>query len=435
MKKNLDNILSDLTEYVKENKPKYLYGDKFIPGKSTVLYSGPYWDETEIMAGIKTFINGKWLVAGENVHKFEHNFSKRFNIKYSQMVNSGSSANLILIASLKKYYKWGDNDEIIVSPVGFATTISVLPQNKLKPVFVDIELNTLNFDITKIEEKITPKTRAIFISPVLGNLPDMDILTEIAKKHNLILIGDCCDSIGSKWKDINITTYFTAFSVSFYASHLLAVSEGGMVCTDIEDLKTLFTSFSSWGRACYCVGSANLLCAGSCGVRFSNWIPEYNGILDHRYIFSEMGFNTKPSLDMLGAIGNIQLTKIDEIIEKRKKHKIIIENILLRYVDNLKGVTTLSESDTCWFATPFICKDKVLKDKLVSFLEENKIQTRNYFAGNILLQPGYKHLGDYKEFTNSNTVLDTIFFIGCTPHYTQDVFDYVEEIFKTKWIN
>ena len=177
--KEIDNILPMLLDYLKDNKPKYLYNQAFVPGKSQVLYSGPYWDEEEIMAGIKTFIEGKWVVAGENVNKFERAFGKLFGAKFVQMVNSGSSANLVLISALKKYYGWEDGDEVIVSPVGFPTTISVLVQNDLKPVFVDIEYDTLNFDITRIEDKITPRTKAIFVSPVLGNVPDMDFLSEL----------------------------------------------------------------------------------------------------------------------------------------------------------------------------------------------------------------------------------------------------------------
>ena len=172
--KEIDNILPTLLDYLKENKPKYLYNQAFVPGESQVLYSGPYWDEEEIMAAIKTFIEGKWVVAGENVNKFERKFGRIFGAKFVQMVNSGSSANLVLIAALKKYFGWDDGDEVIVSPVGFPTTISVLVQNNLTPVFVDIEYTTLNFDITRIEEKITSKTKAIFVSPVLGNVPDMD---------------------------------------------------------------------------------------------------------------------------------------------------------------------------------------------------------------------------------------------------------------------
>ncbi len=184
------------------------------------------------------------------------------------MVNSGSSANLILISALKRRFNWEDGDEIIVSPVGFATTISVLYQCRLKPVFVDIEWDTLNFDVNQIESKITSKTKGIFVSPVLGNPPDMDKLVDICLIYNLILIGDNCDSLGSKWNEKYLNEYYYAYSNSFYPAHHISTGEGGMVCTNDPELKKLFVSLSWWGRDCYCVGSANLLPCGTCGCRW-----------------------------------------------------------------------------------------------------------------------------------------------------------------------
>jgi len=430
----LEEINKNLREYIKNNKPKYLYNKNFIAGESQVLYSGPYWDEDEIMAAINSFITGKWVVAGENVNRFERRFGKKFGVKYSQMVNSGSSANLVLLAGLKKFFKWNDDDEIIVSPVGFPTTISTIIQNRLKPVFIDIEFETLNFDITKIEEKITSKTKAIFVSPVLGNLPDMDFLSDLCDTHGLQLIGDSCDSLGSKWDYQPLSDYYTAWSSSFYPAHHISTGEGGMVCTNIGELSKLFTSFTWWGRDCYCVGSANLLPCGTCGKRFDNWLDSYDGIIDHKYVFTNMGYNLKP-MDLQGAIGIEQLKKFDEIDINRKRSKSLIEYILLRHVDGIKGVKRLEKSDTCWFGTPFICESKKLKNKLVSFLENNKIQTRNYFAGNILIHPAYEHLDDLNKYPNANQVLDKVFFLGAAPHYDNNVFDYINKIFKEKWEN
>lgn len=432
--KKIDKILVDLKDYVRENKPKYLYNQAFIAGKSQVLYSGPYWDEDEIMAGITSFVTGKWVVAGESVRKFELAFAEKFNVKYAHMVNSGSSANLVLIAALKKYYGWNDGDEIIVSPVGFPTTISTLVQNNLVPVFIDIEYDTLNFDITKIEEKITSKTKGIFVSPVLGNSPDMDFLVELCNRKDIKLIGDSCDSLGSKWDGKDLSSNYVAWSSSFYPAHHISTGEGGMVCSNNPDLKQLFMSFSWWGRDCYCVGSANLLACGTCGKRFDNWLEDYNGIIDHKYVFTNMGYNLKP-MDLQGAIGLVQLQKFEEIDTKRKISKARIESILLKYVSGLRGVEMLTKSDTCWFGTPFICEDKELKDKLVGFLEANKIQTRNYFAGNILMHPAYKHLDDLKKYPNANKVLDKVFFLGAAPHYDEVIFDYINNIFEEKWVN
>ena len=209
------------------------------PTGETIISSPSTQPKYFLRAAIKTFIEGKWVVAGENVHKFERRFGKLFGAKYVQMVNSGSSANLVLMTALKKYFGWVDGDEIIVSPVGFPTTISVIVQNNLTPVFVDIEYDTLNFDVTKIEEKITSRTKAIFVSPVLGNVPDMDFLSELCKKHNIKLIGDSCDSIGSKWDGKHLSEYYEAWTSSFYPAHHISTGEGGAVCTNIAPLKKI----------------------------------------------------------------------------------------------------------------------------------------------------------------------------------------------------
>lgn len=431
---NLDELISMVDRYLSENSPKYLYNKNFLSGKDQVLYSGPYWDNSEITSAIKTLLSGKWLVSGEHVYKFENQFSKKFGVKYSHMVNSGSSANLVMMTALKKYFNWNDGDEIIVSPVGFPTTISPILQNNLVPVFVDIEYETLNFDISLIEKKISNKTKGIIVSPVLGNPPDMDKLKEISEKYGLSLIGDSCDSIGTKWNGEDLNRYYVAWSTSFYPAHHITTGEGGMISTNIEELKKLFVSISWWGRDCYCVGSANLLSCGTCGNRFDKWLKSYNGIIDHKYVFTNIGYNLKP-LDLQGSMGLEQLKKFDEISINRKNSKERVSEILIRYVEGLKTVKMLDKADTCWFGTPFICIDKEQKDKLVSFLEENKIQTRNYFAGNILLHPAFKGLDDISKYPNSNTVLDKVFFLGASPHYNQDVFDYIENIFKEKWKN
>jgi CDP-6-deoxy-D-xylo-4-hexulose-3-dehydrase len=421
---------TDIQNLVGNHVAPYIYNSKnFEPGKTPIYYSGPYWDNKEVEAAINALLNGKWISSGENVYNFERKFSKRFNVKYSTMVNSGSSANLALIAALKKRFGWNDDDEIIVSPVGFATTISVLYQNRLKPVFIDIEMETLNFDLTKIEEKITTKTKGIFVSPVLGNPPDMDTLIEICKKYDLKLIGDNCDSLGSKWDGKYLNEYYVAFSNSFYPAHHISTGEGGMVCTNDEELKKLIVSMAWWGRDCYCVGSANLLSCGTCGNRFDKWLESYDKPIDHKYIFSSMGYNLKP-LDLQGAIGLVQLEKLDEIEQRRRLSKERLEKIFTDNIKGIKGVKSLDKSDTCWFGTPFICEEEGLKHRLVDYLEANKIQTRNYFAGNILLHPGYSFLDDYKNYPNSNKVLDNVFFIGSAPHYTDNVFDYIEEVVK-----
>jgi CDP-6-deoxy-D-xylo-4-hexulose-3-dehydrase len=423
---NLENIQTLIGNHV----APYIYNAKsFEPGKTPIYYSGPYWDNRETEAAIDTFLNGKWITTGEKVFKFERQFGKRFNVKHSHMVNSGSSANLVLIAALKRRFKWADDDEVLVSPVGFATTISVLYQHRLKPVFVDIEWDTLNFDLDALEAKITPRTKAIFVSPVLGNPPNMDRLLEIATKHNLQLVGDNCDSLGSKWGDEYLSEYYVAFSNSFYPAHHISTGEGGMICTNDDELKKLFVSISWWGRDCYCIGSANLLSCGTCGNRFDKWLDNYDGIIDHKYVFSEMGYNLKP-LDLQGAIGLEQLKKLDEIEANRRTSHDRLTQIFTDNIPGLRAPIVLDKADPCWFGTPFICDEPGLKHRLVEYLEANKIQTRNYFAGNILLHPGYSFLDDSNLYPEANKVLDKVFFIGAAPHYTEPVFEYIEQVIK-----
>jgi CDP-6-deoxy-D-xylo-4-hexulose-3-dehydrase len=406
--------------------PPYLYNNiDFIPGETFIPYSGPYWDNKEIEAAINTFLNGTWLSSGDQVHLFEKAFSKKFNIAHSLMVNSGSSANLIMIAALKKYYNWQDEDEIIVSPVGFPTTISVLYQNRLKPAFVDIEWDTLNFDIEKIEEKITSKTKAIFLSPVLGNPPNIDFLLLLCEKYNLKLILDNCDSLGTKWNGGYLNKYCIASSNSFYAAHQICTGEGGMVCTDDDGLMNIMVSMAHWGRDCTCVGAQNMSIKGSCGHRFGKWLDAYDGIVDHKYVFSNMGYNLKP-LDLQGAIGLVQLEKFTEIEAKRKHSKAIIEKIVCR-IPGVHRVQILKDADVCWFGTPFICEDG-LKHRLVKHLEKHLIQTRNYFSGNILMHPGFKFLDDYRNYPKANKILDKVFFIGASPSYGNEIFDYIAEV-------
>jgi len=428
--------MSEIKKFVSQmGLPKFIHNDfqHFEPGKTNIFYSGPYWDESEVEMAVKAFMTGKWLSSGEHVYKFEKAFARKFGVKDALMVNSGSSANLVMIGALKKVMGWKDGDEIIVSPVGFPTTIAPIVQHGMKPVFIDIEFDTLNFDVNLIEEKITDRTRGIFVSPVLGNPPNMDILSDICKKYDIHLIMDGCDSLGSKYKDINIVDYAIAWSNSFYPSHHITTGEGGMVCSNDKRIISTARSMAWWGRDCHCVGASNLLPNGTCGNRFDKWLPNYEGIMDHKYIFTNLGYNLKP-LDLQGAIGLAQIEKVDEIHEKRRAAKFRLEEMFEKYC----GVYVPKEDDkaeTSWFGTPIVCSGKREKDLLVSYLEKNKIQTRNYFEGNILLHPGYSNLGDWMEYPESNKVLDKVFFIGSAPHYTDAVFDYIELKLQERYFN
>jgi CDP-6-deoxy-D-xylo-4-hexulose-3-dehydrase len=424
---------NEMISMLAKDLPRYAYNCKeFIPGKSQVLYSGPYWDHRELEMAMHALLRGKWLTTGEYVYRFQNTFAKIFNVNFAHMVNSGSSANLTLITALKKYFKWNDGDEVIVSPVGFPTTIAPLSQNNLTPVFVDIEMSTLNFDLNLIESKITNKTRAIFVSPVLGNPPDIDVLLDLCKKHGIMLIGDNCDSLGSKWRGKYLNQMYYAWTTSFYPAHHITTGEGGMVCSDNEELMKVVRSISWWGRDCHCIGQANLLSCGTCGTRFSKWLESegVDVVMDHKYLFSNMGYNLKP-LDLQGAIGLAQLEKWPEIDHKRKENFSILKKIIndtWPWEVDVRVATQHDEADPAWFGVPIITKTPELKQSLIDHLESNKIQTRNYFAGNILLHPGYRHLDDAKKYPNANLALSNVFFIGCPPHYNSQVLNYIKEV-------
>jgi len=422
--------MEEIKTFVNTMMDKYPEIPKFIPNlKNVVFYATPYYDEKEISAIIESIMFGSWISSGEKVNKFEAVFSKKFNHRASLMVNSGSSANLIMIAALKKYFKWDDNSEIILSIVGYPTTLSSIIVNNLKPVFVDIEFDTLNFDVEQIESKITKQTKAIFISPALGNPPNFDKLIELSKKYNIELILDNCDSLGSKWKDKYLTDYTIASTCSFYASHHISTGEGGMISSNTPKIITIARSMTSWGRACKCVGTENLLPNGVCNKRFQKWFPEQDIIIDHRYIYENIGFNCKP-LDLQGAIGLVQIEKFDEVYRKRIENKETIQIILENNLNKIKIINEINNGTTSWFGVPIICKEKEYKTKLVKYLESNKIQTRNYFSGNVLLHPAYKHLDNWELYPNANEVLQRVFFMGCSPSYNEDTFDYINEITK-----
>jgi CDP-6-deoxy-D-xylo-4-hexulose-3-dehydrase len=424
---NINNLIKDFLANIsstEENLFPYLANSgEFTPGESPVYYSGPYWTNDEIEVILKSFLAGKWLASGEEVNKFEIKFSKKFNKKYSLMVNSGSSANLIMFAALKQWFGWQDGDEIIVSCVGFPTTIAPIVQCGLKPVFVDIDFSDLNWDVSEIEDKITTRTRGIISSPVLGNPYDYDQIVDICERNKIYLIADNCDSLGSKWDGNYLTDKAIAASCSFYPAHPICTGEGGKVSSDDEELITIARSLAWWGRDCYCVGAQNLLSCGVCGKRFDKWIEKYDGIIDHKYVYSQMGYNLKP-MDFQGAVGSVQIEKFDEIHYLRRMNKTLIQKHFEK-IPGVRSVNELPKAEASWFGVPIICDSKETKNKLTQHLESNKVQTRNYFAGNILMHPGYSHLDYYKNYPNACKVLDLVFFVGCSPTITEDMIDYI----------
>ena len=427
--KKVDHFIDSLREDG-ENLFPYLSNENYKKG-NPIYYSGPYWDNREISVAITSLLDGKWLCAGEKVNKFEREFSQKFGFYHSLMVNSGSSANLVMIAALKDYFQWKDGDEILVCACGFPTTINPIIQNGLKPVFVDIDFEDLNWDLDDLKSKITERTVAAFSSPVLGNSYDFDKFLDIIDSSGIKYIADGCDSLGSKWGDEFITAHAIATSCSFYPAHHICTGEGGMVSSNIEEIVQLARSYAWWGRGCYCVGAQNKLSNGVCGKRFSRWIDGYDNDIDHKYVFGVKGYNLKP-LDFQGAIGSVQIDKFEEIHEKRRSNKEKIGKVF-ESITGVRVIKELEKSETSWFGVPIVCQNgpvSTSKHKLVRHLEDAGIQTRNYFAGNILTHPAYKDFGDSSEYPNASRVLDEVFFVGCSPTITDDMISYIEEVVK-----
>jgi len=429
-----NGIKKEILDFLSSLHQKYGYLPKFAHNSNNiedkVLYSGPFFDDNELAAAIEALLFGKWSSSGEISARFEKEFSKRINQNHSFFCNSGSSANLLMIKVCKEYFKWKDNDEIIVSPVGFPTSVSTIIQNNLKPVFIDIEWNTLNFDLDKIEEKITERTKAILLSPVVGNPPDINKLLKIVENKDIKILLDNCDSLGSKWNNKYLNEYALVSSCSFYPAHEITTLEGGMVSSNIEEIIKITRSYATWGRDCYCIGTSNLLFNGTCGHRFNNWLSDFPDlIVDHRYVFNRMGYNFKP-LDLQAAIGLEQLKKLDYICQQRRINYFLITTLFAKYIRIVKHVNVSVWSDWVPFGVPLICDSKEEKQKLVNYLESNRIQTRNYFAGNLLMHSGYKHLDDYKKYPEANKVLDLVFFVGCGPTISEQNINYIEKILR-----
>ena len=390
-----------------------------------IYYSGPYWDNQEPTAAITSLLSGKWLPAGESVNKFERAFSKQFEFKHSVMVNSGSSANLVMIAALKKYFDWKDGDEIIVCACGFPTTINPIIQAGLKPVFVDINEDDLNWDLEQVEAKITDRTVAAFSSPVLGNPYDFDKFLDIIDRNGLKYIADNCDSLGSKWRGELLTKHAIAASCSFYPAHHICTIEGGMVSSNVEEIVQIARSFAWWGRGCYCVGSQNKLANGVCNKRFDRWLEGYDKDVDHKYVFGVQGYNLKPA-DLQGSIGLIQLKKQKEIHCVRRMNKTAMAQVFSK-ISGCRVVEEKEHAETSWFGVPIIYKHK---HHLVQYLEKHGVQTRNYFAGNILMHPAYRDIEPASNYPRASKVLDNVFFLGCSPVITMPMLDYIYDIME-----
>jgi len=405
-------------------------------GTDWVQYSGSFMDEKEYIAVIECLLGG-WLCLGENGTRFENKFPKRLGKDHGCLTNSGSSANLLMVSALtsRKIWNLPKGSKIITPVAGFPTTVNPIIQNGFTPVFIDIEVDTLNLDVVKLEEAAKNGARALMFAHVLGNPPNMDAVMDIVKKYDLILIEDCCDALGSTYDGKMLGSFGEMASCSFYPAHHITMGEGGFIATRTKEQEMLIKSLREWGRGCYCSGkAASCLKNGMCKKRFSNWLPSMpDEIFDHKYVYEEIGYNLKP-LDLQAAMGLVQLDRLDNIIDIRKRNYSLLLNVFSKYGQYFHLPIPTPKADPAWFAFPLTIRDGApfKRTDLTMFLEDNKIQTRNYFGGNILLQPGYEHLAvdmDAKnDFPVATKVTKDTFFLGTSPVITEEQISYISKI-------
>jgi len=421
-------ILELTREYYKE---VHAMKKEFEPGKSFVHYGGRYFNDEEMVNLVDSSLDF-WLTQGPWTHKFERRLADWLGVKYCAVTNSGSSANLLAFYTLTSH-KLGDRrikkgDEVITVAAGFPTTVTPIIQYGAIPVFVDVALPGFDIDVNQLEAAYSPKTKAVMMAHSLGNPFNLNAVLAFCEKHNLWLIEDNCDALGSEYTIDGVTkktgTWGHIGTSSFYPPHHMTMGEGGAVYTNDPVLNKITLSFRDWGRDCWCASGVD----NTCRMRFTGQFGELPQGYDHKYVYSHFGFNLKIT-DMQAAIGCAQLEKLDQIVAARRA------NYQMLY-DGLKDVPGLilpvaeSNSNPSWFGFLIAVKEDAgfTRNELTGYLEQNKIQTRNLFAGNLTKHPcfdemrqtgeGYRIVGELK---NTDFVMSNGFWIGVFPGMTKEM--------------
>jgi CDP-6-deoxy-D-xylo-4-hexulose-3-dehydrase len=403
----------------------------FSPGETEVPVSGRVFDATEMVNLVDSSLEF-WLTTGRYAEQFEREFSRWMGVRHAILCNSGSSANLLALSALTSP-RLGERqvqpgDEVITVAAGFPTTVNPIVQNQLTPVFLDIELGTYNVDVSLLEAAVSPRTKAIMIAHTLGNPFELDAVMAVANKHNLWLIEDNCDAVGSTYKGRLTGSFGHLSTVSFYPAHHITMGEGGCVLTRHPQLKKLVESFRDWGRDCWCAPGV----ANTCGKRFGWQLGELPEGYDHKYIYSHIGYNLKMT-DMQAAVGVAQLEKLPGFIEARKRNWQFLYDGLKQHEEFFILPQATPNSDPSWFGFLLTVRPDApfSRNELVQFLESNHIATRLLFSGNITRQPAYENL-NYRvvgELSNTDTVMNQTFWIGVYPRITPNMIEYVLSVF------
>jgi CDP-6-deoxy-D-xylo-4-hexulose-3-dehydrase len=424
-----DTLRSDIRERVDAFYSANWPQKAFVPGVTPVPVSGKVFDAEDVQHAVDASLDF-WLTAGRFADEFERKFAETMDQRYCLLVNSGSSANLLAVAALTSP-KLGDDrlqpgDEVITVAAGFPTTVNPIIQHGMVPVFVDVDIPTYNIDVSRLEEALSKKTRAVMIAHTLGNPFDLAVVSEFAKKHDLWLIEDCCDAVGAEFAGRKVGTFGDIATVSFYPAHHLTMGEGGAVLTSSPKLKKLLESFRDWGRDCWCPPGVD----NTCGKRFCWQLGNLPEGYDHKYTYSHIGYNLKLS-DMQAAVGVSQLKKLPEFIRKRRENFAYLSERLSEQSEYLELPKATPGSDPSWFGYPITIKSgsPISRFEMTRLLESRKIGTRLLFAGNLLRQPAYRGVRHrvVGSLANTDRIMNDTFWIGVFPGLTRPMLDWIVE--------
>lgn len=401
----------------------------FVPGQTAVPVAGKVFDAAEMRALVDASLDF-WLTTGRFAARFEREFARRIGVRECSLVNSGSSANLLAVTALTSPKLGGrrlvPGDEVITVAAGFPTTVNPILQNGLVPVFVDVTLPTYNVDVTQLDAALSPRTRAVILAHTLGNPFDLAAVTAFARQHDLWLIEDCCDAVGSKYAGRNAGTFGDLATASFYPAHHITMGEGGAVLTDQPLLKTLVESFRDWGRDCWCDPG----CDNTCGKRFDWQLGGLPCGYDHKYTYSHLGYNLKLT-DMQAAVGVAQLDKLESFGHKRRAHFAALRQGMRDLEDFFLLPEPTANSDPSWFGFPLAVRPRApfTRNQATAFLEQRKIATRLLFGGNLTRQPAYRdrRFRIVGPLENTDFVMNQVFWIGLYPGVSGDMIAYVLE--------
>ena len=425
-----EEIRKQILELTKEYYKAKFENIPYTPGKSRVNYAGRVFDERELVNLVDSSLDF-WLTEGRFSEQFTEKISEFLGVSNVVLVNSGSSANLIAFSAITSE-KLGDRrlkpgDEVISVAAGFPATVTPIIQNNCVPVFVDVDIPTYNIDVEMMRKAITEKTKCIFIAHTLGNPFNLNAVMELAKQYNLWIIEDNCDAFGSKYDGKYTGTFGHISTISFYPAHHITTGEGGAVCSNDEQLAKIIKSFRDWGRDCYCAGGEN----NTCGKRFSQNFGTLPYGYDHKYVYSEIGYNLKMT-DMQAAIGAAQMDKLPSFCEQRKNNFKRYNEIFSKYEEYFVLPKATENSDPAWFSFIITVKDSApfKRDELTKYLNENLIETRNLFAGNMVRQPAFmgKHYKIADHLNNSDYIMNNTFFLGTYPGNTSVKINYIESV-------